>query len=192
MEVSETKNLFFVCSHSLRHLASSNGAVGRPFLNSQHILLGHLHFLQCRSRSLISRDPAVLYLHHLQRCSEEDTVCGWFQSVPVTRTSCPSFKAEITCALSLLNRYSCKSGTYQPGTACMPWGHSHPTQRRLHHLFFYSLRQALYTHTHIYIWVFFHMLMHICVSCTFCCTSCPPAHDVLHTVTLLLPTTHLP
>lgn len=111
MKVSGTKNLFFVCSHSLRHLTNSNGAVGRPFLSSQHILLGHLHFLQCRSRSLVSRDPAVLYLHHLHRCSEDQS-SGWFQSVPVTRTSCPSFKAEIICALSLLNRCSCKSGTY--------------------------------------------------------------------------------
>lgn len=92
--MSGTKNLFFVCSHSLRHLTGSNGAVGRPFLSSQHILLGHLHLLQCRSRSLVSRDPAALYLHHLHQCSEEDKVL-WMISVSSSHQNLwPIFQAS--------------------------------------------------------------------------------------------------
>lgn len=116
------RELIFVCYHSLRHLRGGNGAVGRAFPSPQHILLGYLHFLQCRSRSLGSRKPAAFYLQHspsVQRGRHTAAIispsCELFRSAPVTRSSCPSFKhlkAEIICALSLLNRCSCKSGTY--------------------------------------------------------------------------------
>lgn len=121
IKITGTENSFFVCYHSLRHLTGGNGAVGRPFLSPQHILLSHLHFLQCRSRSLGSRDPAALCLHHsalMQRGRHTAAILSLshesFQRAPATRSFCTSFKrlkAEIICALSLFNRCSCKSGT---------------------------------------------------------------------------------
>lgn len=122
MKISGTENSFFACYHSLRHLRGGNGAMGRPFPSPWHILLGHLHFLQCRSKSLGSRDPAALYLQRSASMQQgrhtaaiRSPSCESFRPAPVARSSCPSFKhlkAEIICALSLLNRCSCKSGTY--------------------------------------------------------------------------------
>lgn len=149
MKMSGTKILFFLCSHSLRHLTGSNGAIGRPFLSSQHILLGYLYFLQCRSRSLVPRDPAALYLHHLHRCSEEDTLL-WIISVSsVIRTSCPSFKclkAEIIHALSLLNRCSCRSGSTSQAQPVCP-GDIPTPHKEGDCITFFLFLQALYTQT---------------------------------------------
>jgi len=123
MKISGTENLFFICYHSLTHLRGCHGAVGSPLLGPQHILLGHLHFLQCRSGSIGSRDPAPLYLQHsalMQRTRHTAAIispsCESFWLAPAANSSGPSFKhlkAEIICAFSLLNRCSCKSGTYQ-------------------------------------------------------------------------------